>query len=441
MSMMALAQQLQSQGRGNDTILAHINPAEAAMLEAAGGSGTLNPETGLPEFDWFSEQWNKVKTWWKKDVQPVIRKLAPVIIPAVAIFFPTAIPAIGAWFGATGTAATVVGTAALSAGVTLASGGTLEQAIKGAALGAAASYVTPILGAKANQLLGASLSPAVQSYLGSALVSGGIAAARGQGVRDVFKAAATGAATAYLGTLAKNYYQSINDKMATGKLNITQKNADGSLIVAADAETYKKAGLSQAQIETALKQQGVNAAHARVAAESIVRNNSAEQTANILAEFTSKNGAAVMSSQLGKDAIAESVTLGSNQDILLRAEDSKLLAQDAVSLKNQGLTEKNIQLHLEATGASRKFAIDAAAGAMRGQSADVISNNLLTTANYAAGAKRADYSQGQVYDNTDFVVPREVGQVMTEQQQALADAIPYRDLVKAGTITIDQAAT
>ena len=441
MSMMALAQQLQSQGRGSDTILAHINPEEAAMLEAAGGAGTLNPETGLPEYGWLDEQWNKVKTWWKKDVQPVIRKLAPVIIPAVAIFFPAAIPAIGAWFGAAGTAATVVGTAALSAGVTLASGGTLEQAIKGAALGAAASYITPILGAKANQLLGAQLSPAVQSYLGSAIVSGGIAAARGGSVRDVLKSAATGAATAYLGTLAKNYYQSINDKMATGKLNINQKNADGSLVVAADAETYKKAGLSQAQIETALKQQGVSQEHARMAAESIVRNNSAEQTAVILAEFTMKNGASVMNSQLGKDAVAESVTLGSNQDILLRAEDSKLLAQDAVALKNQGLTEKNIQLHLEATGASRAFAIDAASGAMRGQSADAISNNLLTIANYAAGAKDARYSQGQVYDNTDYVVPREVGQVMNEQQQALADSIPYRDMVKAGTISVDQAAT
>ncbi len=438
---MALAQQLQSQGRGGDTILAHINPEEAAMLEAAGGAGTLNPETGLPEYGWLDDLWNGVKKFWTSTVQPLVRKLAPVIIPAVAIFFPAAIPAIGAWFGAAGTAATVVGTAALSAGVTLASGGTLEQAIKGAALGAAASYITPILGAKANTLLGAQLSPAVQSYLGTALVSGGIAAARGGSVRDVLKSAATGAATAYLGSLAKNYYQSINDKMAAGKLNITQKNADGGLVVAADAETYKKAGLSQAQIETALKQQGVSNEHAKLAAESIVRNNSAEQTANILAEFTSKNGASVMSSQLGKDAVAESVTLGSNQDILLRAEDSKLLAQDAVALKNQGLTEKNIQLHLEATGASRQFAIDAAAGAVRGQSADAISNTLLTKANYAAGAKDARYSQGQVYDNTDYVVPREVGQVMNEQQQALADSIPYRDMVKAGTITVDQAAT
>lgn len=41
---------LQAQGRHGDTILAHINPKEAKMLKAAGGSGTINPETGLPEY-------------------------------------------------------------------------------------------------------------------------------------------------------------------------------------------------------------------------------------------------------------------------------------------------------------------------------------------------------------------------------------------------------
>jgi hypothetical protein len=45
-----IAQELQKYGRGGDTILAHINPEEAAMLKAAGGSGTINPTTGLPEF-------------------------------------------------------------------------------------------------------------------------------------------------------------------------------------------------------------------------------------------------------------------------------------------------------------------------------------------------------------------------------------------------------
>lgn len=47
----ALAQLLQSKGRGKDTILAHITPAEAKRLKAAGGRGSRNPDTGLLEFD------------------------------------------------------------------------------------------------------------------------------------------------------------------------------------------------------------------------------------------------------------------------------------------------------------------------------------------------------------------------------------------------------
>jgi hypothetical protein len=46
-----LAALLRSKGRGRDTILAHINPEEAALLKARGGSGRINPNTGLPEFD------------------------------------------------------------------------------------------------------------------------------------------------------------------------------------------------------------------------------------------------------------------------------------------------------------------------------------------------------------------------------------------------------
>ena len=50
-------------GRGGDTRLAHINPREETLLRAFGGKGTLNPVTGLrefqyglegtEEFDWF----------------------------------------------------------------------------------------------------------------------------------------------------------------------------------------------------------------------------------------------------------------------------------------------------------------------------------------------------------------------------------------------------
>jgi len=45
-----IARLLQDKGRNGDTILAHINPREAALLREQGGSGEINPETGLPEF-------------------------------------------------------------------------------------------------------------------------------------------------------------------------------------------------------------------------------------------------------------------------------------------------------------------------------------------------------------------------------------------------------
>jgi hypothetical protein len=44
------AEQLRKKGRHGDTMLAHITPKEAAKLKAEGGSGTINPDTGLPEF-------------------------------------------------------------------------------------------------------------------------------------------------------------------------------------------------------------------------------------------------------------------------------------------------------------------------------------------------------------------------------------------------------
>jgi hypothetical protein len=46
----AIAQFLQSQGRRGDSVLAHINPQEAALLKKNGGAETVNPVTGLPEY-------------------------------------------------------------------------------------------------------------------------------------------------------------------------------------------------------------------------------------------------------------------------------------------------------------------------------------------------------------------------------------------------------
>lgn len=49
-NLMEIARMLEKKGRGNDTLLAHITKKEAQMLKDAGGSGTVNPDTGLLEF-------------------------------------------------------------------------------------------------------------------------------------------------------------------------------------------------------------------------------------------------------------------------------------------------------------------------------------------------------------------------------------------------------
>jgi hypothetical protein len=55
------AEQLRERGRGDDTILAHINPQEAGILKLLGGSGTINPYTGLPEY----------KKWYRSITDPI----------------------------------------------------------------------------------------------------------------------------------------------------------------------------------------------------------------------------------------------------------------------------------------------------------------------------------------------------------------------------------
>lgn len=56
-----LAEMLRQMGRGRDTVLAHITPEEAQMLMDMGGSGDINPNTGLPEFQYdYGEAYGNV---------------------------------------------------------------------------------------------------------------------------------------------------------------------------------------------------------------------------------------------------------------------------------------------------------------------------------------------------------------------------------------------
>jgi len=44
------AEEVRKAGRYGDTMLAHITPQEASILKLLGGSGSINPKTGIMEF-------------------------------------------------------------------------------------------------------------------------------------------------------------------------------------------------------------------------------------------------------------------------------------------------------------------------------------------------------------------------------------------------------
>jgi hypothetical protein len=107
----SLAQELQDYGRGGDTMLAHINPQEAGILRAMGGSGTINPQTGLPEFfvkKVFKAVTKPIQSVAKAVEKAVIRPVGDVLKPIlpyvqyVAPFIPGVGPLAAAGLGALG---------------------------------------------------------------------------------------------------------------------------------------------------------------------------------------------------------------------------------------------------------------------------------------------------------------------------------------------------
>jgi hypothetical protein len=69
------AQSVRSAGRAGDTILVHVNPEEFAQMRGAWGEESINPNTGLPEYGFFS----KLKKLAKFDFRQ-IKKIGKGII-------------------------------------------------------------------------------------------------------------------------------------------------------------------------------------------------------------------------------------------------------------------------------------------------------------------------------------------------------------------------
>ena len=165
------ARQLRRAGRNGDTMLAHINPREAQMLKQAGGSGTINPSTGLPEYFDFGD--------FFKLVLPIAINF---IAPGLGTTIGTALGASAAWAPALGGALIGAGTSAITGG------NPLQGAIMGGMGGG--------LGDNLGQMFAPDASAATQGLLGSGLAGavGGMASGRGP-----LEGAVQGALGSYIG--------------------------------------------------------------------------------------------------------------------------------------------------------------------------------------------------------------------------------------------------
>ena len=157
------AARVKAAGRGEDKILAHITPSEAALLKARGGSGDTNPLTGLPEYGWL------------KSIGKVLGAAAPVIGGVLGSM--VGMPFLGAVIGG---------------GIGgLASGGGVKGALMGAAMGGIGSLA---FGGISSFMAGngfmAGVTNTLPSYLGGSGESfGGTLFGSGSGGSEALKTA------------------------------------------------------------------------------------------------------------------------------------------------------------------------------------------------------------------------------------------------------------
>lgn len=191
-----VGQYLASKGRGGDRILAHITPEEAEMLRSRGGSGTINPATGLPEFK--GGVIGKVVGAVKSVVKSVVNVTKKVLQSPVGRILGTI--ALATVLGPAGVGLSM-GTAAglAGAGTTLLAGGSVKDALISGALGYVGGGGT-IMGASPvaslGQYLPGAAGGALNTGLSTGLIGAGIGKLGGMSTQDALKMGLTSGATA-----------------------------------------------------------------------------------------------------------------------------------------------------------------------------------------------------------------------------------------------------
>jgi hypothetical protein len=232
--------QLAHRGRNGDTQLAHINPFEARLLQSYGGSGRINPLTGMPEYGLF------------KKLKKVFKKLGPIVPLALNFIAPGLGSAIGGALSAalpagllSATAANALGSAVVGGlGSKLAGG----SGTKGALLGALTAGLGGTLGSSANEALGLGLGKAGQGILGGGL-AGAVGGAVGGGG---LKAALTGGLGGALGTYAGQQVQGLGGTGSMGQGVNTAGTTFGNMMSSGYTPTQSLMGASLAGLTDAM---------------------------------------------------------------------------------------------------------------------------------------------------------------------------------------------
>ena len=175
------ARRVAAAGRGGDSQLAHVNPREAEMLKRMGGSGTINPNTGLREY---------------KDDGDFLSAVLPIAISFLVPGLGTAIGSALLPAGASALATGMLGSAVIGGLSSALTGG---DPLKGALMGGLGGG----LGGEIGSFLAPGSSPFMQSLAGSGVV-GGISGALtgGDPIKGALQGVAGGAIGQYFGAPA-----------------------------------------------------------------------------------------------------------------------------------------------------------------------------------------------------------------------------------------------
>ena len=196
------ARMVANKGRNGDTVLAHITPEEARLLRSRGGAGTINPETGLPEF--FLKKFVKALVSPIKAVAKVVTNTVKTVLksPIGRVLATAALATfIGpAAFGLTGTAGVAAQMAIASGGVTALSGGSFKDVLKSAAVGGATAFFGAPGGVVSNFVGGAVTNAAANAAISSGIVGTGMGLLSGQKLQDAVKSGLTAGAVSGLTT-------------------------------------------------------------------------------------------------------------------------------------------------------------------------------------------------------------------------------------------------